>query len=951
MSVMGYTSTFRRAWTASEFGILFVGFIVAIGFVWASSKGFDGFAHLMLAVLGLSVLSIAAISARRARLLHHRLSEEINRFAERVVLAGPGQADRPGKSVVNEVRPAKVVVPKAAVSFPAGYSSQVVRDYVRMYELREFVREIDRTILRTGSIAGRDILAAMASSGAMTWEHIRTCLGIFRSDKGSASVRPMFAGLDPKFARRLARVVALQALLPDDRINALTLYKALLDAHGIQSLDLQHGKLAADLGFYLRDWDFLDKAMGSLRLKEIDRQFLEADMCNPFIDTPHADRSRWLELINRGFVRAGVATILIEDQGAVPSYPFDRLATLPLAPVEDGDLVTVVVSSWCPDQGLESAVRSVTQQTWRNLEILLIDDASPEQFLPLLQSVASSDPRIRLIRQSKNAGTYVARNRGMQEARGKYFTVHDSDDWAHPQRIELQVRAMEQDPSLVSTASMAYRCDDNIVVNFPGVLPDRENASSLMFEVEKVTNRIGYFDASRKGADTEFALRIKMAFGDEAHRVLQQPLAMIRLRPGSLSRAEFKPGWRHPSRALYRRSYETWHRQVKLSGDAGRIEISQGERAFRLPKRFVIEQDGDEIAKRSHYDLVFVADFRASAGPEINVGHEAVAAARAGMKVGILHLESYRNLSLREIEPFEIEIEELLQKATVDEVLYSDKTTVGTLIVRDPSVLQFPLPHASELRVGSAIIVARHAGQGPDRRVHFAATECATNCFSMFGVEPVWMAMNDQVASGLEAVVSRRAVSPVRWPDSIVEDLSAVPSGRRGVDGPVVGRVLHGAKDSLPKGRKTRRDAFLADSNIQMRFLADPKSGLGTYLEKEAASNWSLLSGAEVARFVFYSQCDFYTHHHGGKADDSQSRYIVEAMAAGCVPVLAPDWKPMFGDAALYCEPDELADMVTSACQDTAAYIALQRRAIAWATERYGRGQLAAVWALIRRAC
>ncbi|GHD71472.1 hypothetical protein GCM10007164_17750 [Luteimonas padinae] len=939
MTLSGFVPAARRAWVASELGILLVGIAAAAVFAWASMQGLDGVAGVSLALLGLAVLAIAAVAARRARILHSRMSAEIHGAEERIIHAVPAQKGQPAKALPRG----------AGGGLPAACISQPIRDYVRLYESRQFVREIDRTILRTGSIAGRDVLAAMASGGSMTWEQIRACLGIMRSSRDGATVRPVFASLEPRLARRLARVVALQALLPDDRINALTLYRALVDVQGIASLDLQHGKLMADLAFYLRDWECLDKAMRSLRLKEVDRQFLEADMCNPFIDSPHADEGRWLELINRGFVRSGVAAILVEGEGEQPSHPFDRLATIPLAPVPDGELVTVVVSSWCPDEGLESAVRSVTLQTWRNLEILLIDDASPDQFLPLLQKVAASDPRIRLIRQAENRGTYVARNRGLQEARGRYFTVHDSDDWAHPQRIEFQVRALEEDARLVSTASMAYRCDDNLVVNFPGVMPDRENASSLMFEVERVRGRIGYFDASRKGADTEFALRIRMAFGDDAHRVLQQPLALIRLRPGSLSRAEFKPGWRHPSRAFYRRSYETWHRQVKLLGGDGRLEIRQDRRTFRLPKRFIIDQGGEEVTERSYYDMVFVADFRASAGPEINVGHEAVAAVRAGMKVGVLHLESYRNLSLREIEPFEIEIEELLQKEVVDEVLYSDRTTIGTLVVRDPSILQFPLPHAAELSVGSAVIVARHAGRGEDRLFHFNAAECATNCFHMFGVEPAWIATNDQVAVELEAVVSRRAISPVRWPHSIVDDLAVAPSGQRGVDGPVVGRVLHGANDTLPKGREARRIAFLAGSGIQMRFLVDPKSGLGSYLENEEVGNWSLLSGSEVARFVFYAQCDFYTHHHGGRADDSQSRYIVEAMAAGCVPVLAPDWEPMFGDAALYCEPKDLADLVTRTWEAPSAYMSLQKRAAEWARERYGPGQLAAVWALVER--
>ena len=350
-----------------------------------------------------------------------------------------------------------------APAAPATAVPQVLRDYVALYEGAGFLREIDRTILRTGSIAGRDILATMATGGTQTWSQVRAAIASFRDPRLRSKVQPVFAAMDIRLARRLARVVALQALLPDDRVNALTLYKALLATHGLRCLDLQHAKLAADLAFYLRDWKMLKEALQSFSLKEADRQFLEADT----------------------------------------RLPFDRLATLSLAPVHGNEKVTVVITSWCPDQSLVFAVRSITKQTWQNLEILLIDDASPDEYLPLLQQVAAMDDRIRLIRQPLNGGTYMSRNRGLHEATGQYFTVHDSDDWSHPQRIELQLKALLAEDALVSTGSFAYRCDDDLVVNFPGVTPDRENASSLLFELDKVRSRIGYYDVSRKGADTE----------------------------------------------------------------------------------------------------------------------------------------------------------------------------------------------------------------------------------------------------------------------------------------------------------------------------------------------------------------------------------------------------------------------------------------------------------------
>src|SRR5690606_29955428 len=107
------------------------------------------------------------------------------------------------------------------------------------------------------------------------------------------------------------------------------------------------------------------------------------------------------------------APILLHDAALAP---FDRLAAAPVAAVEQGPLVTVIVTTWCPDQGLFTAVRSLLQQTWKPLEILIVDDASPAEFIPLLEEVSAQDPRIRLVRMPVNGGTYIARNAGLHEA-------------------------------------------------------------------------------------------------------------------------------------------------------------------------------------------------------------------------------------------------------------------------------------------------------------------------------------------------------------------------------------------------------------------------------------------------------------------------------------------------------------------------------------------------------
>lgn len=99
------------------------------------------------------------------------------------------------------------------------------------------------------------------------------------------------------------------------------------------------------------------------------------------------------------------------------------------------DKVSVIVPFYNNKKYIKACVDSIRSQTYQNLEILLIDDGSTDAGGELLESYTQVDKRIRLIRQ-KNQGVADARNRGLDEAEGKYVTFIDGDDYIAPDYIE-----------------------------------------------------------------------------------------------------------------------------------------------------------------------------------------------------------------------------------------------------------------------------------------------------------------------------------------------------------------------------------------------------------------------------------------------------------------------------------------------------------------------------------
>ncbi len=102
--------------------------------------------------------------------------------------------------------------------------------------------------------------------------------------------------------------------------------------------------------------------------------------------------------------------------------------------------VSVIVPVYNIIEYLERCVGSLTAQTYKDLEIILVDDGSTDGSGDLCEKLAKKDERIRVFHQ-ENAGSSAARNKGIKESRGEYIAFVDSDDYVDPDFIEKMVEA------------------------------------------------------------------------------------------------------------------------------------------------------------------------------------------------------------------------------------------------------------------------------------------------------------------------------------------------------------------------------------------------------------------------------------------------------------------------------------------------------------------------------
>jgi len=106
-------------------------------------------------------------------------------------------------------------------------------------------------------------------------------------------------------------------------------------------------------------------------------------------------------------------------------------------------LISVIVPVYKAEKYLDFCVSSITAQTYTKLEVILVDDGSPDASPAMCDAWAARDRRIKVIHKA-NGGVSDARNTGLREAKGDYVAFVDSDDWIEPNMMEIMMEALEK---------------------------------------------------------------------------------------------------------------------------------------------------------------------------------------------------------------------------------------------------------------------------------------------------------------------------------------------------------------------------------------------------------------------------------------------------------------------------------------------------------------------------
>lgn len=812
------------------------------------------------------------------------------------------------------------------------------------------------TLLRGRIPSGRDVLAARATHGV----HLASGLdAIGRAAAASTSLdATAVAGFEAELVAAYAQVSALMVGDDDGRTIGLGLYRLLDRAGRLSGLKRRHLDLYPQLLYAAGRHDDARHALAG-KLTPSVVEFLRADLAHP---ATGGTAATWLAALSAALAPSpetvGVALLpgapgpmgtpgpmeapgLLGSPGILDAHDavgehrpaglslLDRLTAATKPTRLHGPLVTVITSAYNPGRPLLTAARSMIEQSWQDWELLIVDDASPDpRAAAILDEADGLDPRIRVIRKAVNGGTYRCRNTALRLSRGDFVTCLDSDDWAHPQRLELGLLPLLAESGLMATRSLGVRADEDLRLTRPGYLGPFQAASSLLFRAPHVPGRIGFFDTVRKAADTEYARRIEAAFGQPVIDIPRDILTILRSSPESLSADEFAAGWRHEARPAYKQAYTRWHEAINLAGGDPFLD-PEAPRLFPAPARWTRPVDR-RLGIPRQFDVVLAGDWRRYGGPQVSMMQEITACTAAGMRVGVMHLEALRFYTSVD-QPLCHPLQDLLAAGTVERVFPDDDIDVDVLQIRYPPILQFPPAISHTFTPKRLFVMANQAPREPDGSdPRYVPADVTANARALFRVEPQWIPQGPTIRTLLAAELPPESITTWDNPGLIDIDAWYVRPADRPVGAtPIVGRFSRDDRIKFPDDPRDLLTAYALPEPYAVRILGGAVTvpRLLAQADTPVPANWTLLEHKEVDVREFLAGLDFVVYMDNPNAFEAFGRALLESATSGAVCIAAPKHAATFGAACLYAEPHEVRSVLDRLVADPAAFRAQVERA------------------------
>ncbi len=321
--------------------------------------------------------------------------------------------------------------------------------------------------------------------------------------------------------------------------------------------------------FYILHSEGIDKALTFLELKE-----KEAPMgCKELFKSISTETdSEWLECFNQYMSLNNLQTVslLNGENDRFLRIRFDRQKK-----IQHENKITVIMPAYNSEKTIESAIYSILNQSWQNLELIIIDDCSTDNTPSIIKKFASLDDRIVYLKNPINTGPYVSKNRALKIATGDYITGHDADDIALSDRLKTQMDPILSDDKVTGTISHMLRVDKHGKFSFPSTIGRASHDGivrlamiSLLLPRKILIESLGFWDTARFGADSEMIARVQKFLGERLFSLKTITMLCLDHEFSLTNHNEFginTESGLSPVRIKYRDNWRKWHNSSRTT--------------------------------------------------------------------------------------------------------------------------------------------------------------------------------------------------------------------------------------------------------------------------------------------------------------------------------------------------------------------------------------------------
>lgn len=213
-------------------------------------------------------------------------------------------------------------------------------------------------------------------------------------------------------------------------------------------------------------------------------------------------------------------------------------------------LVSIITPAWNASRTISDTIASVQAQTLPDWEILVVDDCSTDKTAEIVEDIARSDGRIRLIRQQENGGPALARQVALDHASGRFVAFLDSDDLWLPPKLERQIAFMQEREAALSYTAFRRISEDGQRIgrihSVPATLTYRELLANTAIAclTAMIDRKVAGEIRIENVPYDDFALWLSILKRGHVAYGLQEDLARYRVRVGSVSSRPLRSaGW------------------------------------------------------------------------------------------------------------------------------------------------------------------------------------------------------------------------------------------------------------------------------------------------------------------------------------------------------------------------------------------------------------------------